>query len=129
LAQGRVLSLTAQPHDHKGEFAISTVAHLAVQYSADAPSSAPAHILWKYYTDHNGAVEVSFYNLVATLPEPVPGVVPCYNAVYNPQSGESHCLLADLSATHMTPITRAQVLSGAGVPSPKYLEQIVTSLA
>jgi len=129
LPQGRVLSLTVQPHDHTGEFANSTIAHLTVQYSADAPRFAPAQILWKYYTDHNGAMEVSFYHLAASLAEPVPGVVPCYDAVYNPQSGESHCLLADLSATHMTPITRAQVLAGAGVPSAQHLEQIVTSLA
>ncbi len=50
LPQGHVLSLTVKPYDHRGEFATATVAHLAIQYSADAPGSVPAYFLWKYDT-------------------------------------------------------------------------------
>jgi len=129
LPQGQVLSVTAKPHDHHMGYVSETIAHLTPHYSAEAPASAPRHLLWKYYNNHDGAVEVSFYNIVATLPEPVPGVIPCYEAMYDPESGESHCLLDDLSATHRIPLPRARVLAGEGVPTPQQLEQIMDSLA
>jgi hypothetical protein len=129
LPQGQVLSLTVQPHDHHLGHVSTNMAHLTLQYSAEAPATAPRHLFWKHYPNHDGAVEVSFYKIVANLPEPVPGVIPCYEAAYDPESGESHCLLDDLSATHRIPLPRDQVMAGEGVPSPQHLAQIMNSLA
>ena len=56
-------------------------------------------------------------------------LVPCYDAIYSETDGMSHLLLADLSLTHFTPITKAQLLAGDTMPSQRHLEQMVDAIA
>lgn len=88
---------------------ISSVYHLTLDYSPDAPDSVPTRLLLKIFkTELNDPIalslsrrEVGFYNLIApTMPDPP--LVRCYDAVDLPQSGGSHLLLDDLSPTHFT---------------------------
>jgi hypothetical protein len=59
----------------------------------------------------------------------LPGVVPCYDAVYDPVSGESHLLLLDLSATHVVPVVREELLALRGVPPPARAEAVIDTIA
>ena len=80
----------------------SIIAHLQISYSADAPATAPSRLLLKltgaeYATA--GQNEVAFYN--SAVPIMVgPPLVRCYDAVYAPETKQSHLLLDDLSPTH-----------------------------
>jgi len=53
----------------------------------------------------------------------------CYGAAYDEATGDSYCLLEDLSETHVPPVTRQQAMSRAGVPSEAQLAGIVDALA
>jgi phosphotransferase family enzyme len=66
--------------------------------------------------------EAGFYRFVATLPDHPPVVPPCLAAT-------DDCLvLADLSATHVAPVTRAQSIALAGVPTMDALDAAVDAL-
>jgi thiamine kinase-like enzyme len=76
-----------------------------------------------------GREEVAFYQFVQDKRVDLPMLVPCYDAAYSDESGMSHLLLADLSATHITPVTRAQLLAEETMPSWEHLEQMVDAIA
>lgn len=107
----------------------SSIAHLELAYSAAAPADAPRALLIKHNANGDGELEAGFYQLVAMLPTVPPMLVPCYAALYDPTSGNSTCLLQDLSATHATPTERADVLALRGVPTDTQFDQIVDALA
>ncbi len=107
----------------------SSVAHLELRYSDDAPAAAPRRLLLKLNGDHDGEAEVELYNLVATLRDHPPVLPRCYAASYSPDSGRSYLLLEDLSQTHAPPVSRRQLLSGRGVPSDAQLDGIIDTLA
>lgn len=78
---------------------------LEISYSVDAPLSAPSRL---YLKAGGGALdklagkrEVEFYTAIATSMPDSPGL-PCYNAVYDPESGAYHLFLEDVSETHVT---------------------------
>ena len=81
---------------------------LTLGYSANAPTSAPLRLLLKIpkpepdWTVILGQKEVDFYCAVASAMSHAP-VVRCYDALYCPQSGQSHLLLDDMSVTHFQP--------------------------
>lgn len=57
-------------------------------------------------------------------------LVPCYNAGFDPATGEGHLLLLDVSETHHQPLTRGQQLTpGANVPTDADLRRVVDALA
>jgi hypothetical protein len=113
----------------------SVTTHFHLTYSDDAPPSAPRRLLLKRnraeeWAQRAGAREAAFYGLVARLPDRLPMLVPCYDAAYDAQSGNSHILLDDLSASHKPPITRdQQFLPAESVPPAVYMEQVVDALA
>lgn len=125
LAEGRVVDVRQRPNDAFS----STVAHLAVTYSADAPASAPRHLLLKLNHDHDGALEAGFYSFAREPSADLPMLVPCYGVAHDRTTGDTFCLLADLSPTHVTSVTRQQVLALAGVPGDDCLVGIVEALA
>jgi hypothetical protein len=104
----------------------SSVTHLALTYDRDAPN-APTHLVLKLNRDGWGEAEVGLYRLA--IAPAVPSLVPCYDAVYDPTSGASHCLLLDLSRTHAPPVTREQAIALDGVPPPDQLDGMVDALA
>jgi hypothetical protein len=107
----------------------SSVAHLAIAYSGDAPADAPSRLLLKLNSYHDGAAEAGFYQLVAELPGQLPMLARCYAAEYDPASGASYLLLQDLSETCAAPVAREQLLALEGMPSEGKLDQIVGALA
>lgn len=107
----------------------SAVERLTIQYSADAPQDMPRQLILKRNANHDGMCEAPFYRLVMALPQRLPMLARCYSAAYDPSSGDSFCLLEDLSATHAVPITRAEVLALCGVPTNTQLEQMTSALA
>src|SRR5215210_4987410 len=85
--------------------------YLQVSYSGHAPAGAPRRLFLKMSKEPEwGREEVEFYRFVedkrATHAAFLPMLVPCYDAAYSAESGMSHLLLADLSATHFTPVTK-----------------------
>lgn len=77
-----------------------------------------------------GAREVAFYQTIASLPNRLPMIVQCYDAVYDAATGNSHVLLQDVSATHRPLLTREQVmLVGENVPADVFLHAVVDTLA
>jgi hypothetical protein len=121
LPYGRVLAVEAT-----SESTIrSVVGHLAITYSADAPSSVPARLFLKTATrdvSHNGdwQAEINFYHDLASATSDQ--TVPCYTAAYAPHPARFHLLLADLSGTHSH-------VEWPLPPTPQQLEQAVDCLA
>ncbi len=131
LPQGEVLAVA-----HEGNSAFNaTVTHLALTYTSTAPPTAPPQLLLKRNLDARwaieaGAREASFYQMIRRLPEGLPMIVPCYDAVYEVETGNSHVLLRDLSATHRAPLTRDQLLNvRSNVPPAHEIVAIVDTLA
>jgi thiamine kinase-like enzyme len=125
LSSGSVTALTLRSNPAFN----SQVVHLAITYSPDAPSTAPQALLLKGNRDHHGAYEHAFYALQHDLPPAALPVPRCYATAYDSASGQSVCLLADLSATHRPPVSRERLLALDGVPNAHQLTQIITALA
>src|SRR5262245_59324863 len=96
----------------------ASVAQLEVSYADLAPPDAPTRLFLKL---GGRRIEVEFYNVIApAMPEaPVPR---CYEAVFSLESGRSHLLFGDLSATHYVP-------EGALPPLLADTERMVDALA
>jgi hypothetical protein len=113
----------------------STVTHLALSYTGDAPATAPRRLVLKRNLDEPwakraGAREAAFYSLVATLPDPLPMLVPCYDAAHDPTTGNGHLLLLDVGATHHIALPRDDHLSTeTNMPAPRDMEAVVDALA
>ncbi|HKP73429.1 MAG TPA: hypothetical protein VJT82_10860 [Pyrinomonadaceae bacterium] len=82
---------------------VSNVFHLEVEYSEDAPASAPPRLFLKISTDELQTgfrpKEVEFYNTIARDAPELP-LIRCYDAVYSTETGAAHVLLDDVSETH-----------------------------
>ncbi len=84
--------------------------YLAASYSSDVPDSAPTRLFLKIPrpgtdVERNacaGEPEVRMYRALANDQRGLP-VIPCYDAVYDPERHCYHLLLDDLSATHEQP--------------------------
>jgi hypothetical protein len=131
LLEGRVVAVEARG---SGAFNSNT-SFLRLTYSNEAPRSAPLNLVLKRnipdsWSVEAGAVEVSFYNLVASRPGHPQVTVPCYAASYDPVSGDSYLLLQDISATHAVPVTRDQQIGIVdGVPAQAAIDAVVDTLA
>ncbi len=86
--------------------AVSLVAHLEVQYTADAAASVPSQLFLKTSRPDliaafplRGQKEVAFYTRIAAAML-APLVVRCYDAVYAPETQKFHLVLEDMSASH-----------------------------
>lgn len=104
---------------------LSRVGHIAVEYSPDAPPTAPSHIFLKSGSgqdEHNEdwSAEVDFYTRLAAATPSV--TVPCYHAAYADEPARFHLLLAHFSTSH----TR---VSWPLPPTMIQLEQAVDCLA
>jgi thiamine kinase-like enzyme len=126
LSGGRVMSV-----DRRASTILNSYSyHLEVSYSDDAPGDAPRRLFLKMSKEPEwGREEVAFYRFVQDKGADLPMLVPCYDAAYSEESGMSHMLLADLSATHITPVTKAQLLAGETMPAQEHLEQMVDAIA
>lgn len=130
LPTGAVVAVATRANDAFNSAAV----HLALTYSADAPADAPRVLFLKRNLASDWAVEAArdetrFYQAVARL-DPRPAmVVPCYLAAYDERRGVSSLLLADVTATHTSPLTRADLLAGDSVPDEAALELAIDTLA
>jgi hypothetical protein len=125
LPSGHVLTIDSYPSFAWNSFSY----HLAVTYSDDAPTHAPSRLFLKMSKEPEwGRAEIEFYRYVLDNHADLPMLVPCYDAAIS-EDGLSHLLLADLSATHVTPITKPQLLAGDTMPSQQHLEQMVDAIA
>ncbi len=121
--------------DERGNGAFnSTIVHLTLTYSDDAPDDAPRRLLLKRNLDVDWAVEsardeVAFYQTVMRLDPKAPSIVPCYLAVFDTQRRASSLLLADVSATHREPLTRDDLLRGDSIPDEAAAHQAIDALA
>src|SRR5687768_10314292 len=102
----------------------SSVTHLTLRYDRPGPGR-PDRLVLKLNRDGWGEAEVGLYRLAMAAPRPVPALVPCYDAAYDPRTGASHCLLLDLSETHAEPVSRDRAIALDGVPSPRHLDAMV----
>lgn len=109
--------------------------HLHATFSEGVPPGVPNRFVLKQnlkapWAIKSGAQEATFYQTVAELPDHPPVIVPCYDAVVDATTGDSHILLLDLSESHIVPLTREQQLdAGNNLPSDIHLAQAVDALA
>jgi hypothetical protein len=109
--------------------------HIRLHYSTESEQGVPTKVVLKRnrpeaWAREAGIEEVKFYNLVASLEDHPPIIIPCYAAAYDETSGNSYLLLQDLSETHAPPLTRDQQINIVeGVPSAVYIEAVVDTLA
>jgi hypothetical protein len=106
----------------------SSVTHLALRYDREE-TGGPERLVLKVNRDGWGEAEVALYQLAMAASVPVPAVVPCYDAAYDPGTGISHCLLLDLSETHAVPVTRDRVMRLDGVPTDPQLHAMIDAVA
>jgi thiamine kinase-like enzyme len=87
----------------------SSVWRLRVNYSKDAPPSAPKKLFLKIskpalapgeFDLKHLQKEVIFYSMIAPAMDKAL-TIPCYDATYDPETGASHILLKDVSDTHV----------------------------
>ena len=86
---------------------ISNIHHLELTYSALAPERSPSKLFLKLskpgfdseIAARFGKRESEYYNVIAKSMSEPPSAM-CYDAVFSPDTGKSHMLLADLSETH-----------------------------
>ncbi len=126
LPQGEVVAVD---YSANGDAFNSAITHMTLTYAPDAPSEAPTRLVLKLNDRHWGAEETQFYQLVATARLHAPMLVRCFDIAYSAETGCSHLLLEDHSATHSPPVTRARTLAGDGVPPDWQMEGIIESLA
>lgn len=112
----------------------SAICHLRVDYSAGSSPGAPGALLFKRnlpedWAREAGQAEVEFYAEVGPLRDELPMIVPCYDAVHDPVTGDSHLLLLDLSASHEPLVTRDNLITLRGVPAEARLEAAVDAVA
>jgi len=127
LPTGRVLSAAVtRAHDEQ----LHSISYfLAISYSRDAPSTAPASVFLKLprpqapasWVTVAGEREVRLYQSVARVQGGLP-VIPCYDAAYDSDRPGYHLLLADLSATHDQPTWHLEI-------ADQYITRTVDSLA
>jgi Ecdysteroid kinase-like family len=123
LSRGEVTSVALRASD---AFNSSTVFVAATYQNADPglptrlvvkrPSAAP-------WSRAAAAEEARFYRHIATLPDHPPVVPPCLAA------DDTYLVLADLSVTHVEPVSRAETIANGGMPTPAALEAAVDALA
>ena len=87
LARGEVSRVDSAPTSAFNSY----TSHLRLWYSDDAAPGLTTNMILKRnipepWGIEAGAQEVAFYQLVATLPERPPAIVPCYAAAYDPAS-------------------------------------------
>ncbi|HEX8982283.1 MAG TPA: phosphotransferase [Ktedonobacterales bacterium] len=136
LREGGVLStgaVLACDERNNGAFN-STIVHLTLTYSDDAPYDAPRRLLLKRNLDIDWAVEsardeAAFYQTVMQIDPQPPSIVPCYLAIFDAQRRASSLLLADVSASHREPLTRDDLLCGDSIPDETALHQAIDALA
>jgi hypothetical protein len=124
LREERVVGVERRPNDAFN----SSITHLALTYDR-RPRGAPGSLVLKLNRDGWGEAEAGLYRAAIPVAGALPMLVRCYDAAYEAASGESHCLLLDVSDTHAPPLTRRQVLALDGVPAPDRLEAMVDALA
>ncbi len=107
LHRGKVARV--MPGQEQATFA-SSVWHLEVRYSDDAPPGAPTRLFLKVsnpalapgaFDPQQVQREIVFYCVVAPAMEET-FTIPCYDAAYEPETGASHILLKDVSETHVS---------------------------
>lgn len=106
----------------------STIAHLELHYDKDG-AGAPAKLVLKLNRQGAGQEEVTFYGLAKDEDVDTSMLVPCLSAVFEPESGASHLLLLDVSATHEAPVGRDALLGLKGVPTETHLRGATEALA
>ena len=102
LATGRVLSVEPTGTHRTSS---SHIWHIEVNYSEDAPNSAPTRLVVKASNPKRSSVnnrEVEFYTRVAPAMLNPP-LVRCYDAVYSDEAKAYHLLLQDMSESHCAP--------------------------
>ena len=108
---------------------VSVVSRLEVDYSTDAPASAPSRLFLKVsrpnlsqaISSELNRKEVEFYRTIAPAMSNPP-FIRCYDAAYSSEYDRSHLLLEDLSETHFQP-------ESPQLPSNLYCESAVDCLA
>jgi hypothetical protein len=136
LKDGRVIAIESHPTSAFNSHTLHLQPTYAQSGELVVPAAAPpSRLLLKCslpveWAQRAGGREVAFYEMVAALPDHPAMIVPCYDAAYDAQSGNSHLLLQDLSDSHVVPVERAkQITLADNLPSATHLTQAVDALA
>ncbi len=107
----------------------SDVYFITVKYKNKTDVNAPEKLVYKRNKEHDGANEVHFYSVIKAL-SPVLEMVPtCYFSEYDQETGESVCLLQDVSDTHCAAVDNTHNIRGESHIEPSSWESILRTLA
>lgn len=124
LREGHIAAIEIRPNAAFN----SVVAHLSATYSNNA-AFAPETFLIKLNGQSTGEAETAFYTFAQTAQVDTSMLTPCFSARHEPETGNSHLFLLDVSQTHRAPVERNALLSLNGVPGKAHREATVTALA
>jgi hypothetical protein len=125
LPTGRVLEVRRRRSPTRN----SSSYHLRLRYSDDAPITSPTRVFLKLSLEPGwGEAEVAFYRAAAGLQPELPMLVGVIDAAIDADQN-SHLLLHDRSATHLTPVTKRQLLAGVTMPTGRQLDLMIDAIA
>lgn len=112
----------------------SAISRLAITYSSGSSPAPPAALVLKrnlpeQWARDAGRAEVEFYLEVRAMRDELAMIVPCYEAVYDPSTGDSHLLLLDVSETHEPLVARSDLITMHGVPAVECLQSAVQAVS
>ncbi len=102
---------------------------LALRYRHGAPPDAPRALLLKRQHAHAGAREVALYRLAGREKAAHLPLLSCYEAAYDPATGASRLLLADVAGSHGPVATVARLMAGEALPPRPTLRRLLRALA
>ena len=102
----------------------SAIVYLTIQRDS---ATIPERLIVKLNDQGAGEFEIKFYQLMAAQPMPLAMLPRTIACAYD--NGRSYIVQEDLSATHVTSVTRDDVLAGRGMPSEDHLQQMTEVIA
>jgi hypothetical protein len=124
IAGGRVVAVETRANPAFN----SSITHLGLRYDRD-DARGPRRLILKVNRDGWGEAEAGLYRLAMAAQEPVPALVPCYDAAYDPGTDLSHCLLLDVSETHAMPVPRESAAVVDQVPPDQQVGAMTDTIA
>src|SRR5688572_13495112 len=104
----------------------SSIVHVNVKYASNS-GQFPENLIVKINKEHEGQNEIQFYRFAENIELPM--IPRRLSMNYHASSGLSYLIIEDISNTHTSPTSIAQMKELNAVPSKAQLESMVDAIA